>query len=249
MPIPTQLNRTQFHELLSRYTGNPNIHYSRFQKALKGAGVHKEVMYGAHFGREKATKILSTVKEHLESSYKEKGFGIRGRGKLFQENPEDVYRQHVRKLAQNAIAAQNKAQTDAARQQATQTQAQKRAQEVRQRLRNVPAPTTPALSQPVLAKEKDESIVPASPKVWGKLYGEGIAALTGTARPEQDNPTFFETARRSSPNTSLSPAAAVNPLDTLTEEEDGPEKNERAPRKIKDDKLPDTSAVDRGLPL
>ena len=84
MAIPAHLNRTQFHELLSKYTGNPNIHHSQFQKALKEAGVHKDVMYGQRFGKEKTTKILSTIKEHLETSYKEKGFVLRGRGELFE---------------------------------------------------------------------------------------------------------------------------------------------------------------------
>lgn len=242
MPIPTQLNRTQFHELLSKYTGNSNIHHSKFQKALKEAGVHKEVMYGARFGREKATKILSTVKEHLESSYKENKYGVRGRGVLFREDPDHVFRQHVRKLAQGDIAAQNKARTEAARQQMIQTQTQKRSQEVRQRVRNVPLPTTPTPSQLASAKQ-DATTVPASNKVQGKLYGEGIAALTNTARPEQENPTFFQEAQRGrtpGQSTSQSTQHAVNPLDTIAkEEQEGEEDN---------DALPDMSKI-RELPI
>lgn len=256
MTLPSHLNRTQFHELLSKYTGNPNIRHSQFQKALKEAGVHKEVMYGARFGREKATKILSTVKEHLEASHREKGYGVRGRGALFHENLEHVYRQHVRKLAQDDIAMRNEARTDAAQRRtdaANVAQRQKLATQIREQRRATVQSRLQALQSNVLRspsaqeKKKDETTVPLQKKM---LYGEGIAALTDTARPEQENPTFFESAGSKPHNNGpMAPSPTdINPLGEIAEEV-APVPIPKPSEKPKGTKLPDTSAVDRGLPL
>lgn len=260
MAIPAHLNREQFHNLIHEYTGGLHVRRSAVQKMLKEAGVHKEVMYGARFGREKATKILSTLKGHLETSYKKKGYGLRGRGELFGKDPKHVYHQQVRKLAQEEIARKNEARADtvqrrddannAAQRQklAMQTREQRRAA-VQSRLRAL-QPNVAASASTASGKPKDEMIVPPPAKM---LYGEGIAALTGTARPGQENPTFFEEAQRGHGHgelSSQSPQPEVNPLGAIAKEGQGGEETaDGLPDTSKDAKLPDTEEVDRGLPL
>lgn len=209
MAIPSVLNRSQFHGLMKQFTGGLDVRRSTVQKMLKDAGVHRDVMYGSRFNKTKTVEILSKVKGHLQTSYKEKGFGLRGKGKMFSTNPEQVYRQHVRQLSQQEIAQQNQLRTEQAQklranqQQAAQQESQRRVAEARQRLRTAPAVSTAASS---LKKTADPSVVPASRKAQGPLRGEAIAARTGTAIPEQNNPVFYE---KGLPHTPLD--AEMNP--------------------------------------
>lgn len=262
MAIQSNLTRGQLHNLIHDFTGGLNVRHSTVQKMLKSAGVHSDVMYGQRFGKEKTTKILSTIKEHLETSYKEKGYGLRGRGELFEKNPKRVYHQHVRKLAQDDIAMRNETRTDAAQRRTdavSAAQRQKLAEQIREQRRATvqsrlqPLQSNVAQLPSATEKKKDETIVPASKKAQGKLYGEGIAALTGTARPEEENPTFFESAG-SVPyhDGPIAPTPTdINPLDEIAEEEeDVPQQGFKPSKKTPEAGiLPDTDNVDRGLPL
>lgn len=266
MAIPTQLNRGQLHNLIHDFTGGLNVRHSTVQKMLKKAGVHSDVMFGQRFGKEKTTRILSTIKEHLETSYKEKGFGLRGRGDLFEKDPSRIYRQHVRKLAQDDIAMRNEARTDAAQRRtdaANAAQRQKLAVQIREQRRAAVQSRLQALqpnvvkSQVAPEKKKDETIVPARQGPAGK-FREGVARWSHTVEVEENDPFIAAQAGEGrvfnpflqSQEIDGQPNTKKDALSEIAEEEEVfPQPDSKPSDKPKDSKLPDTDKVDRGLPL